>query len=75
MWWHLYLFLVVLYPFVFWSCETIEIGLEMIASERVGVAPVVGNVVESWLKWFGHIWRSMDSIGRKVDQMEGSLVV
>jgi hypothetical protein len=38
------------------------------------VEPIVEKTVESWLMWFGHVWRRpVDSIVRRVDQMEGSL--
>ncbi|KAL5161290.1 LINE-1 retrotransposable element ORF2 protein [Glycine soja] len=39
--------------------------------ERVGVAPIVEKMVENRLRWFGHVERrSVDSIVRRVDQME-----
>ncbi|KAL5178480.1 Craniofacial development protein 2 [Glycine soja] len=39
--------------------------------ERVGVAPIVEKMVENRLRWFGHVERRpVDSIVRRVDQME-----
>ncbi|KAH1191322.1 tRNA pseudouridine(38/39) synthase [Glycine max] len=39
--------------------------------ERVGVAPIVEKMVENRLRWFGHVERrSVDSVVRRVDQME-----
>ncbi|KAH1264626.1 Craniofacial development protein 2 [Glycine max] len=39
--------------------------------ERVGVAPIVEKMVENRLRWFGHVERRpVDSVVRKVDQME-----
>ncbi|KAH1238778.1 LINE-1 retrotransposable element ORF2 protein [Glycine max] len=39
--------------------------------ERVGVAPIVENMVENRLRWFGHVERRpVDSVVRRVDQME-----
>jgi hypothetical protein len=43
--------------------------------ERVSVAPIVGKLVETRLRWFGHVERRpMDSVVRRVDQMEGSQI-
>ncbi|KAL5164394.1 hypothetical protein HKD37_18G049725 [Glycine soja] len=40
--------------------------------ERVGVAPIVEKMVENRLRWFGHVERRpVDSVVRRVDQMEG----
>lgn len=57
--------------------EPKKIGLIMISlereSERVGVAPTIGNMVESPL-WFEHLkTRNVDSVVMSVDQMEGNL--
>ncbi|RZB42155.1 Ganglioside-induced differentiation-associated protein 2 [Glycine soja] len=39
--------------------------------ERVGVVPIVEKMVENRLRWFGHVERRpVDSVVRKVDQME-----
>ena len=44
--------------------------------EKIGVAPIVEKMVESRLRWFGHVWRrSVDAPVRRVDQMEDSPVV
>ncbi|KAM7490942.1 hypothetical protein LguiA_033863 [Lonicera macranthoides] len=44
--------------------------------EGVGVAPITEKMVESRLRWFGHVWRRpVDAMVRRVDHMEGSLVV
>ena len=41
--------------------------------EKVGVAPIVEKMVESRLRWFGHVWRRpIEALVRRVDQMEGS---
>jgi hypothetical protein len=32
--------------------------------ERVGVAPIVENMVETRLRWFGHVERRADSVVR-----------
>ena len=43
---------------------------------RFGVAPIVEKMVESRLRWFGHVWRrSVDAPIRQVDQIEDSPVV
>jgi len=40
---------------------------------RVGVAPIVEKMVETRLRWFGHVERRLvDFVVRRVDQMEGS---
>jgi len=39
--------------------------------ERVGVTPKVEEMVENWLRWFGHVERRpVDVVVRRVDQME-----
>ncbi|KAM7518030.1 hypothetical protein LguiB_016992 [Lonicera macranthoides] len=44
--------------------------------EGVGVAPITEKMVEFRLRWFGHVWRRpVDAVVRRVDHMEGSLVV
>jgi hypothetical protein len=41
--------------------------------ERVGVAPIVENLVENKLRWFVHVERRpVDTVVRRVDQMEES---
>jgi len=41
--------------------------------ERVAVAPIVGKMVETRLRWFRLVERKLvDSVVRRVDQMEGS---
>jgi len=36
--------------------------------ERVGVAPIVENMKENWLRWFGHVEkRPLDYVVRRVD--------
>jgi len=41
--------------------------------ERVEVVPIVEKVMNSWLTWFEHVkWRFVDSIKRKVDQINDS---
>jgi len=43
--------------------------------ERVGVAPIVENLVENKLRWFGHVERRpVDVVVRRVDQMEENQV-
>jgi len=45
----------------------------MTTLERIRVAPVVEKMVESRLRWFGHVERTnVDSVIRTVDQMEDS---
>jgi len=52
-----------------------KIRLEMTILERVEVAPIVEKMVETRLRWFGHVERrSIDSVVRRVDQMEGSQI-
>jgi hypothetical protein len=48
----------------------------MTTLKKVGVAPIVEKMVETRLKWFGHVERRLlDSIVRRVDQiMEGSQI-
>jgi len=42
---------------------------------RVGVAPIVEKMVETRLRWFGHVERRLvDFVVRRVDQMEGSQI-
>jgi len=41
--------------------------------ERVGVAPIVEKMVENKLRWLWHVERRpVDSVVRRVDQMEDS---
>jgi len=41
--------------------------------ERVEVVPIVEKVMETWLMWFEHVkWRFIDSIEKKVDQINDS---
>jgi len=41
--------------------------------ERVGVVPIVKEMVETRLRWFEHVERRLvDFVVRGVDQMEGS---
>jgi len=43
--------------------------------ERVGVAPIVEKMVENKLRWFWHVERRpVDSVARRVDQMEDSQI-
>jgi len=52
------------------------IELETTTLERVGVAPIVEKVVEIRLRWFGHVERKLvDTVVRRIDQMEGSQVI
>jgi len=51
------------------------IELEMTTLERVGVAPIVENIVETRLRWFEHVERRrVDSVVRRVDQIERSQI-
>jgi len=44
----------------------------MTTLERVGVAPLVEKMVETRLRWYGHVERRhVDSMARRVGQMEG----
>ena len=44
--------------------------------EKVGVAPIVEKMVESRLRWFGHVRRRPEEAPvRRVDQMPSSLVI
>ncbi|KAF1880112.1 hypothetical protein Lal_00022241 [Lupinus albus] len=44
-------------------------------TEKVGVAPIVEKMVESHLRWFGHVWRRpVEALVKRVDQMEASPV-
>ncbi|RZC29082.1 Ribosome biogenesis protein WDR12-like [Glycine soja] len=44
--------------------------------ERVGVAPIVEKMVENRLRWFGHVERRpVDSVVRRVDQMERRQII
>jgi hypothetical protein len=44
----------------------------MTTLERVGVAPLVEKMVEARLRWSGHVERRpVDSVARRVGQMEG----
>jgi len=41
--------------------------------ERVGVAPIVEKMMDSRLRWFGHVERRpVDSVVRRVGHMENS---
>ena len=52
-----------------------EIELETTTLERVGVPPIVEKMVETRLRWFGHVERRpVNSAVRRVDQMEGSQI-
>jgi len=43
--------------------------------ERVGVAPILEKMVETLLRWFGHLERRpVDSVVRIVDKMESSQI-
>jgi hypothetical protein len=43
--------------------------------ERVGVAPIVGKMVETRLRWFRHVERrTVDFVVRRVDQMQDSQI-
>jgi len=43
--------------------------------ERVGIPPIVEKMVETRLRWFGHVERRpVNSAVRRVDQMEGSQI-
>ena len=43
--------------------------------ERVGVTPIVEKTVKTRLRWFGHVERRpVDSVVRRVGQMEGSQI-
>jgi len=43
--------------------------------ERVGVAPIVEKMVETRLRWFGHVERRfVDSVVWRVDQIEGTQI-
>jgi hypothetical protein len=47
----------------------------MTTLERVVVAPIVEKMVETRLRWFGHVERRpVDSMVRRVDQMYGSQI-
>ena len=44
--------------------------------EKVGVAPIVEKMVESRLRWFGHVWRRpAETLVRRVDQRENSPII
>ncbi|KAH1202758.1 Craniofacial development protein 2 [Glycine max] len=44
--------------------------------ERVGVVPIVEKMVENRLRWFGHVERRpVDSVVRRVDQMERRQII
>jgi nonsense-mediated mRNA decay protein 3 len=41
--------------------------------ERVGLAPILEKMVQTRLRWFGHVERRpIDYVVRRVDHMEGS---
>ena len=43
--------------------------------ERVGVAPIVEKMIESRLRWFGHVQRKyIEALVKGVNQMEGSSI-
>jgi hypothetical protein len=43
--------------------------------ESIGVTPIVEKMVETRLKWFGHVEiRHMNSLVRRVNQMESSQI-
>ena len=51
------------------------IRVEMRTLERVWVACTIEKMVETRLRWFGHVDRRfVDSVVRRVDQMEGSQI-
>ena len=42
----------------------------------MGVEPIMVKMVESHLKWIGHIWRKpIEASVRRIDQIEGNLIV
>lgn len=42
--------------------------------EKVGVALIVEKMVDSRLRWFGHVWRRfVEASVMRVDQMEGTI--
>jgi len=53
----------------------VGIRVEMRTLERVWVACTIEKMVETRLRWFGHVDRRfVDSVVRRVDQMEGSQI-
>ena len=43
--------------------------------EKVGEPPILKKVVESPVRWFGHMWRRpIEALVRRVDQIESSLI-
>ena len=39
--------------------------------EKVGVTPIIEKMVESHLRWFGHVWKKLvETIVRKIDWVE-----
>jgi len=52
-----------------------SVELETTTLARVGVAPIVEKMVETRLRWFGHVERRpVDSVVKRVDQMEGGQI-
>jgi len=50
-----------------------RIGMEITTLDRVGVSSIVEKIVEIRLRWFELVGRRpVDSVVRRVDQMEGS---
>lgn len=50
-----------------------EIGFGTKTLERVGVTPIIKNMVETRIRWFGHGERRLvDYIVRRVQQIDGS---
>jgi len=50
----------------------IELEMTTLDGERVGVSPIVEKMVETILRWFGHVKRRhVDDVVRIVDHMEG----
>ena len=46
---------------------------ESIRRKKFRVAPIVEKIVESYFKWFWHLWkRPVEVLVRRTDQMEGS---
>lgn len=44
--------------------------------EKVEIVPIVENMVEYCIRWFGHVWRRhIETLVRRVDQMKPSPIV
>lgn len=44
--------------------------------EKAEIAPIVEKMVESYLRWFRHLWRTYVEVQiRRVDQIEGRLIL